>query len=85
MSIELSDLVMSVFLIFCRIGTCLLMMPGFSSSRIPMQIRLFVSVAISLALSPALLPILQPLVAGAGGSSASKRQGSTRSGARTTR
>ncbi len=66
MSVQLSDLVLAIFLIFCRIGTCLLMMPGFSSSRIPMQIRLFVAVAITLALSPALLPILQPLVVASG-------------------
>ena len=65
MTVELSDLVIALFLIFCRIGTCLLLMPGFSSTAIPMQIRLFVAVAISLALSPALLPDLQPLVVAA--------------------
>jgi len=63
---ELSDIVFSLFLIFCRIGTCLLLMPGFSSSRVPLQVRLFLAFAISLALSPALLPVLQPLVAASG-------------------
>ncbi len=31
------------FLLFCRIGGCLMLAPGFSSSQIPMQIRLFVA------------------------------------------
>nr|WP_245198305.1 flagellar biosynthetic protein FliR [Jiella mangrovi] len=52
-------------MIFCRIGSCLLVMPGVSSARIPVQVRLFLSFAVSLALAPALLPIVQPLV-GAG-------------------
>ncbi|MCP3055929.1 flagellar type III secretion system protein FliR [Aurantimonas sp. LRZ36] len=66
MTAELSDIVFSLFLIFCRIGTCLLLMPGFSSSRVPLQVRLFLAFAVSLALSPALLPVLQPLVTGSG-------------------
>ena len=55
MSVELSELVFSLFLIFCRFGSCLLLMPGFSSSRVPLQVRLFLSLAVSVALSPALL------------------------------
>lgn len=66
MTTELSDIVFSLFLIFCRVGTCLLLIPGFSSSRVPLQVRLFLAFAVSLALSPALLPILQPLVVGSG-------------------
>lgn len=66
MTAELSDIVFSLFLIFCRIGTCLLLMPGFSSSRVPLQVRLFLAFAVSLALSPAFLPVLQPLVAASG-------------------
>lgn len=65
MSVELSELVFSLFLIFCRFGSCLLLMPGFSSSRVPLQVRLFLSLAVSVALSSALLPTLQPLVAAA--------------------
>src|SRR5690606_8954604 len=30
---------------FCRIGACFLVMPGLSSVRVPMQIRLFVALA----------------------------------------
>ena len=62
MSEAASALVFALFLIFCRIGTCLMLMPGFSSSRIPAQVRLFLSLAISLALSPALSPIILPQI-----------------------
>nr|WP_255599438.1 flagellar biosynthetic protein FliR [Afifella sp. IM 167] len=50
-------------MIFCRIGACLMLVPGFSSSRIPMRVRLFVAMAVSLALSPLLIEQVGPLVA----------------------
>ena len=59
---DLPDIVLSLFLIFCRVGTCLLVMPGISSARIPAQVRLFLSFAVSLALAPGLLPVVEPLV-----------------------
>ncbi|MCQ8780940.1 flagellar biosynthetic protein FliR [Mangrovibrevibacter kandeliae] len=62
MTPEMSDQVLGVFLIFCRVGSCLMLLPGLSSARIPLQVRLFLAFAISLALSPALLEILLPLV-----------------------
>ncbi len=37
--------VIAAFLAFCRIGACFLVMPGLSSVRVPMQIRLFVALA----------------------------------------
>ena len=54
-----SDTVLLVFLAFCRIGGCLMLMPGFASSRVPVNVRLFIAIAVTLALSPILLPILQ--------------------------
>ena len=48
-----------VFLAFCRIGGCLMLMPGFSSARVPVQVRLFIAVAVTLALSPLLVPVLR--------------------------
>ncbi|WP_182084907.1 flagellar biosynthetic protein FliR [Aureimonas sp. ME7] len=62
MTPEAEILILSVFLVFCRIGACLMVLPGFSSLRIPSQIRLFVAVAIALAVSPRLLPDIMPLV-----------------------
>lgn len=45
---ELSGL----FLAFCRIGGCLMLMPGFSNPRIPMQVRLFMAFAATIAVAP---------------------------------
>jgi flagellar biosynthetic protein FliR len=43
------------FILFCRIGCCLMIAPGVSNAQIPAQIRLLVAVAITLALAPLLL------------------------------
>ena len=51
------DSVAHVFLLFCRIGSCLMLMPGISSNRIPMNARLFLAIGVTLALSPVLLPL----------------------------
>lgn len=37
--------VLAAFLAFCRIGGCFMLMPGLSSVRVPMHVRLFVAVA----------------------------------------
>ena len=62
MSAITSDTVLLVFLAFCRIGGCLMLMPGFASSRVPMNVRLFIAIAVTLALSPLLVPVLQAAV-----------------------
>ena len=54
-----SDTILAVLIIFCRIGGCLMVVPGFATPRIPMQIRLFVAVAVTLALSPILMPVVK--------------------------
>ncbi len=58
----LSDTVLLIFLLFCRIGGCLMLTPGFSSPRVPVQIRLFIAMAATLALAPVLLPVLKSFV-----------------------
>jgi flagellar biosynthetic protein FliR len=55
-------LVLSAFVVFCRIGGCILLMPGFSSPRIPVQPRLFVAIAVSLAMTPLVIDDVQPLI-----------------------
>ena len=50
---------LGVFLIFCRVGGCLLVVPGFSSPRVPAQVRLLIAASVSLALAPMLLPLFQ--------------------------
>nr|WP_315925720.1 flagellar biosynthetic protein FliR [Mesorhizobium sp. SP-1A] len=37
--------VLAAVLAFCRIGACFMLMPGLSSVRVPVQVRLFVAVA----------------------------------------
>lgn len=56
----LDRLVLAAFLVFCRVGTCLMLMPGISSGRIPLQIRLFLAFAASLALLPAVSGAVVP-------------------------
>jgi len=49
---SVEDQLFGLFLLFCRIGGCLLFAPGFSSTRIPMQVRLFAALALTAALAP---------------------------------
>jgi len=49
-TIDAAQFVLAAFLAFCRIGGCFMVMPGLSSIRVPIQVRLFVSVAISMAI-----------------------------------
>ncbi len=58
------ELFLGVFLIFCRIGGCLLVVPGFSSPRVPQQVRLLIAGAVSLALAPLILPLFSQKLAG---------------------
>lgn len=58
-----SDMVLAVFIVFCRVGACLMLMPGFSSARIPVQVRLFLALAVTLALAPQLVSQLQAAIA----------------------
>lgn len=58
--------VLALFAAFCRIGACMLTLPGFSSARISPQIRIFIALAVSLALLPVLWDTVYPRVSGAG-------------------
>lgn len=51
--------VLATFLIFCRIGACLMLMPGFSSPRVPVRVRLFLVLAVTLALAPLLVSTVE--------------------------
>jgi flagellar biosynthetic protein FliR len=52
-------MVLLTFLVFCRIGSCLMLMPGFGSARIPPQVRLFLAVSVTLALAPIIIPVVE--------------------------
>ncbi|MGH7003112.1 MAG: flagellar biosynthetic protein FliR [Alphaproteobacteria bacterium] len=58
----LSDTVVGALLVFARVGSCLLIMPGISNPRIPMQIRLFLALACSLMLVPLVLTQVTPAI-----------------------
>jgi flagellar biosynthesis protein FliR len=47
--------VLPTFILFCRVGGCLMTAPGFSSDRIPVRARLYIALGISFALTPALM------------------------------
>ena len=51
-----ADLVLGGFIVFCRIGACLMLMPGVSSARVPVRARLFIALLVTAALLPVLLP-----------------------------
>lgn len=51
-----------LFLLFCRIGGCVMFAPGLSSLRIPVQVRLFVTIGITAAISPVLFAELSDAV-----------------------
>ncbi|MCK9908107.1 flagellar biosynthesis protein FliR [Microbacteriaceae bacterium K1510] len=65
MTASLSTAVLATFLVFCRVGTCLMVAPGYSRSNIPVQVRLFLAVAVTLMLFPLLDGTVRPLVEGA--------------------
>lgn len=58
------DAVLGAFIIFCRVGTCLMLMPGFSSRRVPSSVRLFTAIALTLALAPLLLAEIDKALSG---------------------
>ncbi|MGB8314566.1 MAG: flagellar biosynthetic protein FliR [Aestuariivirga sp.] len=49
-----SEAVFVGVLVLCRVGSCMMLLPGFGSTRIPMQFRALLAVAISLTLLPLL-------------------------------
>jgi flagellar biosynthesis protein FliR len=51
-----SNTILAAFILFCRIGACLMLMPGFSSPRVPVVARLFLAIVITLAFVPLLGP-----------------------------
>ncbi len=58
----LTESVLATFIVFCRIGACLMLVPGFSSVNVPVQVRLFVAIVTTFALAPVLVATLRPLL-----------------------
>jgi flagellar biosynthetic protein FliR len=49
-NVALQSIIIAAFLAFCRVGSCFMLMPGLSSARVPLQVRLFVALSASGAL-----------------------------------
>jgi flagellar biosynthetic protein FliR len=62
---SVSTSVLATFLVFCRIGTCMMVAPGYSRSNIPVQVRLFLAINVTLMLAPLLEATVRPAVEGA--------------------
>lgn len=48
----LIDWLGTAVLVFCRVGACVMLMPGISTVRVPPQVRLYIALAMSLAVLP---------------------------------
>ena len=48
----LHEHVLGIFLVFCRIGSCLMVVPGLATARVPSRVRLYFAVALALVLAP---------------------------------
>lgn len=44
--------IFGLFLVFCRVGACIMFMPGISSARAPVRARLLIGLGVSLLLAP---------------------------------
>lgn len=52
MAVALDAYAISVFLVLCRIGAFLIVVPGLSSARVPGRVRLFFAIALSMVVTP---------------------------------
>jgi flagellar biosynthetic protein FliR len=52
MSAPAGELVTAFLLVLCRVGGCLMLVPGYSAAFVPMPVRLYIAVAVSLCLMP---------------------------------
>lgn len=57
-----SQLVLVGILVFCRIGACLMLLPGVGGRSIPMQVRVFIGVALTMAFMPVVYTTVAPKV-----------------------
>lgn len=53
-----SDAVLLLVLAFCRVGGCFIVLPGISSSRVPVQVRLLLVLSITIAMLAQIWPML---------------------------
>jgi len=56
--------VLALFAAFCRVGGCFMLLPGFASARLTVQIRLFLAVGVSMAVLPVMWDVIYPRASG---------------------
>lgn len=66
MSALAQESVLGAFLVFCRIGGCLMLVPGIGGRHIPMRTRLFLALGLALAFVPMVMDVVAPKVRAAG-------------------
>jgi flagellar biosynthetic protein FliR len=49
---RIDEYVLSVFLVLCRTGGCLMVVPGLSTARVPARVRMLLAVALALVIAP---------------------------------
>lgn len=59
--LALDTIALAAFLAFCRVGACFMLMPGLSSMRVAMHVRLFVALAVTWALLAHLWDAILPV------------------------
>ena len=52
MLLRADEIIMVWFLVLCRISSCMMLVPGMSSSRVPVRVRLFFALVISVVVTP---------------------------------
>jgi flagellar biosynthetic protein FliR len=56
--------VLALFAAFCRIGGCIMVLPGFSTARLPTTIRVLLAVTVTIALLPVMWDLIYPRIRG---------------------
>lgn len=56
--------VLALFAAFCRIGGCIMVLPGFSTARIPVMIRLMLALTVTIAMLPIMWDLIYPKISG---------------------
>ena len=56
--------VLALFAAFCRVGGCILVLPGFSTARLPTVIRILLALTVTMALLPIMWDQLYPKIRG---------------------
>jgi flagellar biosynthesis protein FliR len=57
-------IVLALFAAFCRIGGCILVLPGFSTARVPVMFRILLAVTVTIALMPVMWDAIYPKIQG---------------------